>query len=131
MQQIPIIKVLVLIFLASLPIIFIFRKLNLPSIAGFLVAGIIIGPYGFRLITEAGAIKVMAEIGIILLLFTIGLEVSVDKLIQMKRFLILAGGSQVLGTIFVSAVISGLMGIKLNQSIFFGMLISLSSTAIV
>ncbi|MGE5429999.1 MAG: cation:proton antiporter [Syntrophomonadaceae bacterium] len=131
MQQIPIIKVLVIIFLASLPIIFLFRKLHLPSIAGFLVAGIIIGPYGFRLITEAGAIRVMAEIGIILLLFTIGLEVSVDKLIQMKRFLILAGGSQVAGTILVASVISGLMGIPLNQSIFFGMLISLSSTAIV
>ncbi|MCU7496840.1 MAG: hypothetical protein HF314_14760 [Ignavibacteria bacterium] len=131
MQQIPIIKVLVVIFLASLPIIFIFRKLNLPSIAGFLVAGIIIGPYGFRLITEAGAIRVMAEIGIILLLFTIGLEVSVDKLIQMKRFLLLAGGSQLIGTIAASTAISSLMGIKLNQSIFFGMLISLSSTAIV
>lgn len=131
MQQIPIIKVLVTIFLASLPIIFLFRKLNLPSIAGFLVAGIIIGPYGFRLITETGAVKVMAEIGIILLLFTIGLEVSVDKLLQMKRFLILAGGSQVIGTIALSAAIASLMGIKLNQSIFFGMLISLSSTAIV
>ncbi|MCU7493764.1 MAG: sodium:proton exchanger [Ignavibacteria bacterium] len=131
MQHIPIIKVLVIIFLASLPIIFLFRKLNLPSIAGFLVAGIIIGPYGFRLITGAEAIRVMAEIGIILLLFTIGLEVSVGKLVQMKRFLILAGGSQVLGTIALSALISGLMGIPVNQSIFFGMLISMSSTAIV
>ncbi|HEX2867393.1 MAG TPA: cation:proton antiporter [Ignavibacteriales bacterium] len=131
MQQIPIIKVLVTIFLASLPIIFLFRKLSLPSIAGFLVAGIIIGPYGFRLITETGAVRVMAEIGIILLLFTIGLEVSVDKLLQMKRFLLLAGGSQVIGTIALSAAISYLMGIRLNQSIFFGMLISLSSTAIV
>ncbi|HEX2963546.1 MAG TPA: cation:proton antiporter [Ignavibacteriales bacterium] len=131
MQHIPIIKVLVIIFLASLPIIFLFRKLNLPSIAGFLVAGIIIGPYGFRLITGAEAIRVMAEIGIILLLFTIGLEVSVGKLVQMKRFLILAGGSQVLGTIALSALISGLMGIPVSQSIFFGMLISMSSTAIV
>lgn len=131
MQQIPVIKILVIIFLASLPIIFLFKKLNLPSIIGFLIAGIIIGPYGFRLITELEAIHVMAEIGIILLLFTIGLEISVEKLVQMKRFLLLAGGFQVLGSVFFSSLIFVLSGIRLNQSIFFGMLISLSSTAIV
>lgn len=125
------IRDIIIIFLVSLPIIFLFKKLNLPSIVGFLVAGIIIGPYGFKLITETENIKALAEIGVILLLFSIGLEVSFGRLMKMKKFLLVAGGLQVLLTIILAAVLFYATGIGITSSIFFGMLISLSSTAIV
>ncbi len=131
MQDYPIIRDVVIILLVSIPIVFVFNKFRIPSIVGFLIAGIIIGPHGFKLITEIGQIEIMAEIGVIMLLFTIGLEISIQRLMQMRRMLILAGGLQVSLTILITAVILFLFGIPLNQSIFYGMLLSLSSTAIV
>jgi CPA2 family monovalent cation:H+ antiporter-2 len=131
MQEVVIIKDIVIILLVSIPIIFIFRKINLPSIVGFLIAGMIIGPYGFQLISEIEQIEVMAEIGVMLLLFTIGLEVSFSRLIEMKRYLLAAGGLQVLLTILVSGTIFFLFNLAINKSIYYGMLVSLSSTAIV
>lgn len=131
MHDIPVMKDLIIIFLASIPIIFLFKKLGLPSIAGFLVTGILTGPYGFKLVTATENIEVMAEIGVILLLFTIGLEISISRLAQMKRYLLLAGGLQVGLTILLSFLIFYLTGISAVESIFSGMLISLSSTAIV
>lgn len=131
MHEIIIIKDIVIILLVSIPIIFIFRKINLPSIVGFLIAGMIIGPYGFQLISEIEQVEVMAEIGVMLLLFTIGLEVSFSRLIEMKKYLLAAGGLQVLLTILASGTIFFLLNLPVNKSIYYGMLVSLSSTAIV
>ncbi|MCJ7553851.1 MAG: cation:proton antiporter [Ignavibacteriaceae bacterium] len=131
MNQFLVIQDIVVILLVALPIIFLFKKLNIPSIVGFLIAGMIIGPFGFKLITQINEVEVMAEIGVILLLFTIGLEVSFSQLIRIKKFLLIAGGLQVTLTVLFSTVIFYLFGIPLNQAIFFGMLVSLSSTAIV
>ncbi len=131
MENISIIKEIVIILLVSLPIIFLFKKINIPSIVGFLIAGMIIGPYGFKLISNPEQIDIIAEIGVILLLFTIGLEISLKNLLSMRKFLLITGGIQVFGTILISTLIFYFNDIPLNKAIFFGMLISLSSTAIV
>ena len=131
MQQYVIIKEIVIILLVSIPIIFLFKKINMPSILGFLVTGMIIGPYGFKLISNLQDIEAMAEIGVILLLFTIGLEVSLGKLMRMKKILFLVGCSQIFLTILLTSIIFYFLKVPINNSIFFGMLISLSSTAIV
>ena len=131
MEQFTLIRDIVVILLVSIPIIFIFKKINVPSIVGFLIAGMIIGPHGFQLISEINEINIMAEVGVILLLFTIGLEVSLGKLIQMKKFLLLSGGLQILFTIIFSTVIFLFFNFPFSQSVFLSMLISLSSTAIV
>jgi monovalent cation:H+ antiporter-2, CPA2 family len=131
MQQYVIIKEIVIILLVSIPIIFLFKKINIPSILGFLVTGIIIGPYGFKLISNLHDIEVMAEIGVILLLFTIGLEVSLGKLLRMKKILFLIGCIQIILTILITSAIFYLLKAPLSNSIFYGMLVSLSSTAIV
>lgn len=125
-----IIKELVIIFTASVIIIFIFRKMKLPGITGFLIAGIIIGPYGFKLISEEN-IEVMAELGVILLLFTIGIEISFSELLKIKKLLLYAGGLQVSATVLISSVLFLTAGFGFEQSIFLAMLISLSSTAVV
>lgn len=131
MNEFKIIEEIVIILLISLPIIFIFNKMNVPSIVGFLIAGMIIGPYGFQFINDSSQIKVMAEIGIMLLLFTIGLEVSFTRLMQIKKYLLVAGGFQLLGTITIASIIIMIFGMSVKESVFLGILISLSSTAIV
>jgi CPA2 family monovalent cation:H+ antiporter-2 len=131
MPQIPIIKELIIIFSVSLIIISLFKKLNMPSIPGFLIAGIIIGPQGLSLINELGNIQVMAEIGVMLLLFTIGLEISFSKIIELKKLFLSVGVFQVsLTTIFVSIILF-IIGVDVKQSILFGILVSISSTAII
>jgi monovalent cation:H+ antiporter-2, CPA2 family len=131
MHQFNVIKDLVIILLVSVPIVFLFKKINLPSIVGFLIAGMLIGPFGFRLISEIEQVEVMAEIGVILLLFYIGLEVSFNKVYRIKKLFFQAGGMQVGLTILAASLIFIATGIDINKSIFYGMLVSLSSTAIV
>lgn len=131
MQEIIVIQDIVVILLVSLPIIFLFKKINIPSIVGFLIAGMIIGPYGFRLINDSDSINALAQMGVITLLFTIGLEISFKDLARMKRFVFIAGTLQVVLTVIISALISMAMGLSTTLSIFIGMLISVSSTSII
>ncbi|OGW23852.1 MAG: hypothetical protein A2X59_06195 [Nitrospirae bacterium GWC2_42_7] len=124
-------KSLVIIFGASALVVFFLHRLKIPSIVGFLVSGIIIGPYGIGLIKETHSVEMMAEIGVVLLLFTIGIEFSMAKLTRMRKAVIAGGSVQVLLTIGFSAAASFLVIGDINRSLFFGFLIALSSTAIV
>ncbi len=131
MNDFKIIEDIIIILLVSLPIIFIFNKLNIPGIIGFLIAGMIIGPFGFKFITDTSMIRVMAEVGIMLLLFTVGLEVSYTRIVQIKKYLLFAGGLQLTGTILLAALIFLAIGMEPKESFIFGILICFSSTAIV
>lgn len=124
-------KSLVVIFGASALVVFLLHKLKIPSIVGFLIAGTIIGPHGIGLIKDARSVELMAEIGVILLLFTIGIELSMARLSRMKKAVIGGGGIQVLLTITLAGIAAYLATGHTNQSVFFGFLIALSSTAIV
>lgn len=131
MQELLVIQDIVVILLVSLPIIFLFKKINIPSIVGFLIAGMIIGPHGFKLINDSDSINAMAQMGVIALLFTIGLEISFKDLARMKKFVFVAGTLQVVLTIIISALISMSIGLSTSLSIFIGMLISVSSTSVI
>ena len=122
---------LLIIILAALPVAYICLRLKLPLLVGLMLTGIAIGPYGLGFIKELEAIELLAEIGVMLLLFTIGLEFSVRKLLEMKRLVLIGGGLQVLITVGVTVAISIAFGKGMGQAIFFGFLIALSSTAIV
>jgi len=131
MEKFLFIKEIVIILSVAIPIFFLFKKLKMSSIIGFLIAGVVIGPYGLELISSSEQIETMAEIGVILLMFTIGLEFSLGKLVKMKKLLLYAGTAQVGITIVIVAFLFSILGFRLPQVLFFGMLISLSSTAIV
>lgn len=122
---------LLIILLVSVPVAFLCLRLKLPVLVGLMVTGIAIGPYGLRLISELEGIEVLAEIGVMLLLFTIGLEFSLKRLREMKRLVLIGGGLQVILTIAVTATVSQFFGRPIGQSVFFGFLVALSSTAIV
>lgn len=130
-DSLPLLQDLLLLLLASVPIAFIFHRLRLPTIVGFMITGVLIGPYGLGLIKDAHAIEMLAEIGVVLLLFTIGLEFSLRRIMEMKRLVLLGGGLQVVLTAALVTGIAYLLGRPLSQAIFFGFLFALSSTAIV
>jgi monovalent cation:H+ antiporter-2, CPA2 family len=130
-HEFPLLDDLLVLLVASVPIAFLFNRLRLPVIVGFMITGILIGPYGLGFIRDAAAIEALAEIGVVLLLFTIGLEFSMRRIIDLKRLVTWGGGGQVIGTILVTAGVALALGRPANQAIFFGFLIALSSTAIV
>ena len=104
--------------------------LRLPPIAGLLFSGAVLGPYGFGLIEETRPIEVMAEIGVVLLLFSIGLEFSLKRIRHIFAQVALGGFVQVGGTIAVAMGCASLAGIEFPQTVFYGLVFALSSTAI-
>ena len=122
---------LLVIFAVSIAVVFLFHQFRLPSITGFLVAGALIGPHGLNLISDIATVQVLAEIGVVLLLFTIGIEFSLVQLASLRRLLFLAAPVQVGVVLLVTWAGALLMGLTWREGIFWGFLLSLSSTAIV
>ncbi|AKB55925.1 MULTISPECIES: monovalent cation:proton antiporter family protein [Methanosarcina] len=111
-------------------ILTIFYRFQVPPVLGFLVTGMLIGPYGLGIL-NGGQNELNADLGVIFLLFTIGVDLSLKELWKMKKALFLGGTLQILLTIFLTLIICSSLGFNSTTSVFFGFLISLSSTAIV
>jgi CPA2 family monovalent cation:H+ antiporter-2 len=129
--EITILRELIIILAVSLPITYLFHRAKLPALVGFLITGVLIGPYGAAIITETRVVERLADIGVVLLLFTVGLEFSIADIMKSGRQFLVGGGTQVLLTIAAVAGIATVLNYPLPQAIFFGFLASLSSTAIV
>jgi len=127
-EFIPAVSVLILI---SIVFIFIAQKFRLPSVVSFLVIGMLVGPFGLAIIRDQEVISSFGEIGIILLLFTIGLELSFEDIARFWKVIFVGGFMQVCTTIIVITSITAVLGFPFNEAVFFGFLVSLSSTAIV
>ncbi|HEV2180864.1 MAG TPA: cation:proton antiporter, partial [Gemmatimonadaceae bacterium] len=121
---------LLILFALSVAAALAFHRLRLPPIVGFLITGVISGPYGFGLIRNIADVESLAEIGVVLLLFTVGLEFSLQHLARLRRFLFIGGALQVGVTIAVTAALARSLAVAWPVAIFLGMLVALSSTAI-
>lgn len=108
-----------------------FLAVRMPVVAGLLAAGALAGPAGFGLIDDPGRIQVLAEVGVVFLLFTIGLEFSLKRLKNIANLVLVGGSLQVMLTIGAVVLVSTALGHDLRYSVFFGFLFALSSTAIV
>ncbi|MDR2300871.1 MAG: cation:proton antiporter [Deltaproteobacteria bacterium] len=106
-------------------------KLKMPAIVGFLVTGILVGQSGLKLINDPEQVEVLSELGVVLLLFTIGLEFSIQNLLKIKRLVLLGGSLQMLAGVVIITPIALLFGFAWNQSVVWALLLTLSSTAIV
>ena len=106
------------------------HRLGLGSVAGYLLAGIAIGPWGLKLVQQPEAIRAFAELGVVFLLFVIGLELEPHRLWSMRTRLIGLGLSQVLGSIALIAGVALMLGLDLRVAVIAGMALSLSSTAL-
>ncbi|AWW33269.1 potassium transporter KefB [Echinicola strongylocentroti] len=122
---------IVIIFGLATLVIMLFTRLKIPTIIGFLLTGAIAGPYGLSLVNASATVDVLSEIGIILLLFVIGMEFSLKSLMSIKKAVFLGGSLQVALTILVATLTSYFFGFDWNVAVFFGFLLALSSTAIV
>jgi CPA2 family monovalent cation:H+ antiporter-2 len=119
------------ILLLAILFLYISQVFKIPSIVSFLVIGMLAGPYGLGLITDESSIESVGEIGIMLLLFTIGLEFSFDKLLKSWRTVIIGGLVQLCTTIVAITLAAYVLGVPFSAAVVFGFIISLSSTAIV
>ena len=131
MEELSLLVDLVIVLVAALVGGVIARTLKLPVILGYLVGGIAVGPYALRLVSDTGQIETLATIGVVLLMFTIGMEVSLKTLRKMGRVAVLGGIAQILVTIALGLVVGVALRWPIEEAVFFGFVISLSSTMIV
>jgi CPA2 family monovalent cation:H+ antiporter-2 len=130
-EQLHILRDLAVIFAGSLLVILLFYRLKLPALPGFIVAGILLGPNALGFVSDPHDVESLAEVGVILLLFTIGIEFSLSRLKEMSRQ-ILAGGFAQMGFTVLATLAAGLAILGTwRVALFLGFLIALSSTAIV
>ncbi len=128
---IPVLKELVILLAVSVVVILISNRIKLPPVVGFLLTGVLIGPGGFAVVKNSEMIDVLAEIGVVMLLFMIGLEFNLESLKRIQRSFWLGGGLQVFLTTLVSVSALAALGVPAKDAVFFGFLVSLSSTAVV
>ena len=131
MGHLPLLDELAIISVLAVLVTVVLAKFKLPTVAGLLAAGALLGPYGLKLVRSVQAIEVLAEIGVVLLLFTIGLEFSFARLRDIFRRVAVGGLLQVGLTTVVTAAVAAAFGLPFRQGVFFGFVFALSSTAIV
>lgn len=131
MPEIHFLKDLVIVLGAAVVVVTLLRRAGFPSIAGFILTGALVGPNALGLVSETSQVEVMAEIGIVLLLFGIGLELSLSRLRQLWKAILLGGGLQVGLTITCTALLAAWFGLSTGPAIFLGCIVAVSSTAIV
>jgi CPA2 family monovalent cation:H+ antiporter-2 len=122
---------IVVIFGAALLVSTGCRLLKVPPLVGLLLTGALVGPFGAGLIHKPANVETIAELGVVFLLFEIGLELSIKRLRRIGRAFFAGGTMQVSSTVAITLGVALLFGYRLPQALFFGLILSLSSTAIV
>lgn len=122
---------LLIVFALGGVVVYALRALKLPPIVGLLLAGAAMGPSGLSLVDDQHRVEILAEIGVVLLLFTIGLEFSLAQLMHMWRVLLGGGLGQMLATIGLVSLLGYMVTDGWREAVFLGFLAALSSTAIV
>ncbi len=132
MHTAPYLNDILILLGVSVIMILLFKQLKLSPVLGYLVAGAMIGPYGFAILETNKTTESIAELGIVFLLFAIGLELNFDKLKKMRKYVLGFGGLQVvITTIAISLICHKFFKLSVETSIVIGSALALSSTAIV
>ena len=126
----PLQPVLILLAIAVLAVV-VFRLLRLPPMLGYLLAGVIIGPHALGWIPETDETRHLAEFGVVFLMFSIGLEFSLPKLVTMKRIVFGFGTTQVIISIILVMAVTWVLGLDWRVGLVLGGALAMSSTAIV
>jgi CPA2 family monovalent cation:H+ antiporter-2 len=131
MGHVPMLDELALIAALGVLVTLVLGRLRLPTVAGLLAAGALIGPSGLALVDGQGTIEILAEVGVVLLLFSIGLEFSLGRLREIFRSVALGGVLQVGLTIAATVLVGAALDVPPSRSLLYGFVFALSSTAIV
>jgi len=129
--ELHILQNICIMFAVAIGVVIICNTLKIPFLIGYLLTGVFLSPNNSSILNEAHEVEMYAEIGVVLLLFSVGLEFSFSHLKQLRKYVLLGGLFQLIFTIAISALLISLMGRSLQESVFWGFVISLSSTAIV
>ncbi len=130
MSEFVILRDLAIIFGVAVAVVALLHRIGIPSIAGFILVGVLIGPQALGVIDNLHDIEILAEIGVVLLLFSIGSEFSLKRLHRLWLPILIGGTFQVTVTIAITFTVALLFGYPWPISLFAGFLFSLSSTAI-
>lgn len=130
-MDIPLLPDITVIFGLAVLVILVCHRFKIPAIVGMLLTGILCGPHGLGLVDSAHDVEILSELGVILLLFTIGLELSLADIARLRRPVFLGGSAQMLLTGAVFLAVGLLRGAVGGTAVLMGMLAALSSTAIV
>src|SRR6186713_2086187 len=120
---------LIVVLALAVGIILLFRRLKLPSVLGFIIAGMLAGPHMLGWVDKVETVELLAELGVIFLLFVIGMEFSLKKLASIGVTVFIGGSLQALLTTALVAGIGRLLGLPMPAAVFTGFLVTLSSTA--
>ena len=131
MHDLDVLRDLAIITGLAIPIVALAHRVRLPPLVAFLLTGVLIGPSGAGLIPDPEAVSALSEIGVVLLLFAIGLEFSLSVVLRWGRSVLVAGGAQAGGMIALVAGAGAVSGVPLGRALFYGFLAALSSTAVV
>lgn len=131
MGHVPLLDELAIIAALAVAVTIVLSRLRLPTVAGLLAAGALLGPFGLELVRSVHSIEILAEVGVVLLLFSIGLEFSLARLRSIFRQVALGGVLQVGGTTLAATGVAVALGQPPSRGIFYGFVFALSSTAIV
>jgi len=130
-MELVILKDIVIIFAFATAVNYLFTKIRIPTIIGYLLTGIVAGPSLLGVIESPHEIEFMAEIGIILLMFTIGLEFSLNHLIKIRNIVFFGGFIQLIFTAGITALFARMYDMSWGAAVFIGFPLALSSTALV
>src|SRR3970282_350097 len=128
MEHTDILRGLIVLYGMAMLIAYVMRRARQPTIVGYLLTGVVAGPFGLKLISDTAAVELLAEVGVALLLFTIGLELSLEKLYRMRDLVLGAGSLQLGGTVLVSSGLLGWWGLTLGGRLFWGFLVAARRT---
>lgn len=131
MDEIPLLHDIVVIFGLSVVVLLVMYRIHLPAVVGFLCTGLLCGPHALGLVRHETDVQVLANIGIVLLLFIVGMEFSFKKILEYRRYFLIGGTFQVGLTVIFGAGVALVVGAPFSEAFFLGFLLSLSSTAIV
>src|SRR5687768_12209472 len=122
---------IIVLLAASVFVVTLARRLGLPSILGYVAVGLALGPYAFEVFPESDTTHLLAELGVVFLLFTLGLEFSWPRMVAMRREVFGLGSLQVFGTAAVVALIARTFDIGWAQCIVLGGVVAMSSTVLI
>jgi CPA2 family monovalent cation:H+ antiporter-2 len=127
----PILADLAVLFGTCVAVVVVFHRLRVPPIVGFLLTGAAIGPNALGFVRNVAVVEQLAEVGVVILLFTVGMELPLRRLMALRREFLLGGAIQIAGTVLLGAVVAAAAGAPAASATFLGVLLAMSSTAVV
>ena len=130
MDEIHILGDLVVVFGCAAPVVYLFHRLKQSPIVGFVLSGVLIGPFGLSLIRDVTNVNTLAILGVMILLFSLGLEFSLKKLMETRVAVFITGPLQMAGTAIPVILLTRHLGVSTGTGLIYGILIAVSSTTV-